>query len=480
MQSLVETLFRPEDAGLPAFADAEASLTRGEFAAAVANFARRLADLPPVAGLLMPNGVRWAVAAVAAAVAGKTLVPLPTFFTDAQVAHVLADAGVGFLITDSPVHAAGALPTIAVTVDRSPLAEPTIRPGFGVVTYTSGSTGAPKGVRLGGRQIAWSARALAFASKATSRDRNLSLLPLSLLLEMISAVFVPLVVSGSTVFDREMADAVGRGAVRSIAGAFQRAQPTTAVLVPQLLKIWTAELAATGGMAPMSLRFVAVGGAPVPATLAEAAIGRGIPVHEGYGLSECCSVVALNQPGHRAPGTVGQPLPGLSVTLDDGEIVVAGPSVTDGYLGRSDHDGPWRTGDLGRFDAAGNITVLGRKDNLIVTGYGRNVSPEWVETTLLSDPRLMLACVSLPSDGRLTALLIPAPGADQSVLGLASSGLAELTASLCSALPTYARPQRTLAMSLAEARANGLITDNGRIRRRAIASFLAASTSDAA
>ena len=480
MQSILAALFQSEDAGLPAFADTEWDLSRREFAAAAAHFAARLADLPTVAAIWMPNGVRWAVAAVAAAMAGKVLVPLPTFFTDAQIAHVLADAGVGFIIADGPVRGAGALPTIAVTIDRHPVPAPAFKPGFGVVTYTSGSTGAPKGVRLSGRQIAWSARALALASKATAPDRNLSLLPLSLLLEMIAAVFVPLVVHGSTFFDRGVADAVGRGEVRSLASALDRRQPTTTVLVPQLLKIWTAELAARGGMAPASLRFVAVGGAPVPPALAEAAIDRGIPVHEGYGLSECCSVVALNQPGQRIAGTVGKPLAGLSVVIDDGEIVVDGPSVTDGYLGRANHQGPWRTGDLGRFEETGSLVILGRKDNLIVTGYGRNVSPEWVETTLLNDARLLLACVSAATDDQLTALLVPAPPVEGAVLGLTPPGLAELTAKLVAGLPAYARPQRTIALSLATARANGLVTDNGRIRRDAVASFLAASTSSAA
>lgn len=479
MHSVLEALLATtsEAADRPAFADAELALTRYQFANAAANFAHQVADAPNVVGILMPNGVRWAIAAVAAAMAGRVLVPLPTFFTWEQIAHVVADAGIGLILTDTPTpeESSSATPTLVVTVDDRQPADARLRSGFSVVTYTSGSTGTPKGVRLGSRQIGWSARALAKASGATSGDRHLSLLPLSLLLEMISAIFVPLIVEGATFFDRDMAEAVGRGRVGSLAAAFERHIPTTAVLVPQLLKVWAAELASTGQRAPSSLRFVAVGGAPVPLAVAEAAIKLGIPVHEGYGLSECCSVVALNSPGQRAPGTVGQPLDGLSVTLDNGEIVVAGPSVTDGYLGRADHKGSWHTGDLGQFDADGNLTVLGRKDNLIVTGYGRNISPEWVETALLNDQRLMLACLSGGAEAPLTALLIPAPFAEKAVLDISHEDLGEQVARLTAHLPTYARPERIVALSLIGARAAGLLTDNGRVRRAAVAKFLQTS-----
>lgn len=480
MHTVLEALLATtgEAADKPAFADAELALSRRQFANATSNFAHHLKDMPDVVGILIPNGVHWAVAAVAAAMAGKTLVPLPTFFTREQMAHVVADAGIGLILTDTPPPQGNPKvtpPALVVTIDDRQPADIRLRPGFSVVTYTSGSTGTPKGVRLGSRQIGWSARALAKASGATSGDRHLSLLPLSLLLEMISAIFVPLAVEGSTFFDRDMAEAVGRGRPGSLATAFARHQPTTAVLVPQLLKIWAAELAATGSKAPSSLRFVAVGGAPVPLAVAETAIKLGIPVHEGYGLSECCSVVALNSPGQRVPGTVGRPLDGLDVTLDKGEIVVTGPSVTDGYLGRPDHKGAWHTGDLGQFDADGNLTILGRKDNLIVTSYGRNVSPEWVETVLLNDQRLMLACLSGAAEQPLTALLIPAPYAEKAVLDASTEELGEQVAQLTAQLPVYARPERVVAISLIGAKTAGLLTDNGRVRRTAVATFLKTS-----
>lgn len=471
------------DGSAGAFADMEYDLNRREFLAAVSHLATRLQPMPRVIGILMPNGVAWAVAVVAAAAAGKTIVPLPTFFSAPQIAHIVADAGVELILTDGRTDATDALKgvaTLVVTVDtKTPsLLRPT--PGFGAIIYTSGSTGTPKGVRLSERQIAWSTRALAEASEATHADSYLSVLPLSLLLEMLAAIFVPITVGGRTVFDRQTADAIGCGKVQSLAGVFERHQPTTSVLLPQLLKIWVAELSARGQTAPASLRFVAVGGAPVPTAVADRAVLLGIPIHEGYGLSECCSVVALNRPGTRVAGTVGRPLDGLNVTIEDGEIIVSGPSVTDGYLGKPDHCGPWRTGDLGRFDDAGNLIVLGRKDNLIVTGYGRNVSPEWVETALLSDPRLALACVSGGSDQPLTALLLPAPAAESWFMAASEADLIGLVLDLTSALPSYARPERAIALSLATARTECLITDNGRVRRSAIAAFLSSRSEQVA
>jgi len=145
----------------------------------------------------------------------------------------------------------------------------------------------------------------------------------------------------------------------------------------------------------------------VPLQVAEMAWQLGIPVHEGYGLSECCSVVAVNRPGERCSGTVGRPLNGLDVSIVSGEIVVDGPSITDGYLGQDPAQRPWRTGDLGAIDQDGFLTIHGRKDNLIVTSFGRNISPEWIETMLLGDLRIAFCAVVGHGEPYLTVVIIP-------------------------------------------------------------------------
>ena len=97
----------------------------------------------------------------------------------------------------------------------------------------------------------------------------------------------------------------------------------------------------------------------------------------------------------------------LNMSIDDGEIVVDGPSITDGYLGQSPAQKPWRTGDLGAIDQDGYLKIQGRKDSLIVTSFGRNVSPEWIETMLLGDLRVAFCAVVGHGEAYLTAVIAP-------------------------------------------------------------------------
>jgi long-subunit acyl-CoA synthetase (AMP-forming) len=296
-------------------------------------------------------------------------------------------------------------------------------------------------------------------------------LPLPLLLETICAIFIPTSLGAYVHFDTDLAERTGRGDVTGIAKAFETHRPTTSVLVPQLLKYWVAELEAIGQTAPSSLRFVAVGGAPVPKQVANAAWLLGIPVHEGYGLSECCSVVAVNRPEERRPGTVGQPLSGLSVWIDDGEIVVDGPSITDGYLGQGAANRPWRTGDLGEIDRDGFLAVQGRKDSLLVTPFGRNVSPEWVETMLLADQRIALCVVTGHGEAHLTSLLIPSSAGMAWFATATRAKILELLSDRCAEAPEYAVPREYVVISFEEALNNQLIS-NGRPVRKKVGKFV--------
>jgi long-subunit acyl-CoA synthetase (AMP-forming) len=312
---------------------------------------------------------------------------------------------------------------------------------------------------------------LAAATQASASDSYLSVLPLPLLLETICSIFIPASIGAYVHFDTDLADRAGRGDVTGIAKAFEAYRPTTSVLVPQLLKHWIAELQAAGQQAPSSLRFVAVGGAPVPKQVADVAWRWGIPVHEGYGLSECCSVVAVNRPKERRPGTVGQPLNGLRVSIDKGEIVVDGPSITDGYLGQKSAKRPWPTGDLGAMDRDGFVTVLGRRDNLLVTSFGRNVSPEWIETMVLADPRIALCVVTGHGEPHLTSLLIPSAAGAAWFATATRSEVLELLSDLCSEAPAYAVPSAYVITSFEHALKDQLIS-NGRPVRKNIGRFV--------
>ena len=456
-----------------AVTDGHGSITRSDLLSKVQGLASELVEQPKTIGILAPNGVEWVVAQLACAFAGKITVPLPAFFSPTQIGHVVRNASIGSILTTNETAsvASGAGVPTSLIDHSSPKGSFQPLPGFGQIIYTSGSTGRPKGVRHESGQISWSATALAAATGATAKDTYLSVLPLPLLLETICSIFIPAMLGAYVHFEPDFADQVARGSARGISGVFEANQPTTSVVVPQLLKQWVGELRLGAKRAPSSLRFVAVGGAPVPTQVADAAWELGIPVHEGYGLSECCSVVSLNRPGERRPDTVGRPLEGLCVSLDEGEIVVDGPSITDGYLGQEPPKRPWRTGDLGAFDENGFLRIQGRKDSLIVTSYGRNISPEWIETMLLADPRIAFCAVVGHGKPYLTAVIFPSSIGEDWFANIPESDLRLFVAKCCAQAPDYAVPQACIVVSSQEATDNQLLA-NGRPARKQVDSFV--------
>jgi long-subunit acyl-CoA synthetase (AMP-forming) len=471
MVELLEVLCEPSRyaSGAVAMSDDQGCITDHELVARVAGLAEEFGTLPQVIGLLGANGIDWAAALLAAWMSGKTVVPIPTFFSRRQLEHVLHDAGIAHVVaTPDALAAAAALGVGATSVSQKRADQtPFVSSGAGMIVYTSGSTGRPKGVRLGLEQIDCQARALAAAIKAEPRDLNLSVLPLALLLETITAICVPVLVGARTHFASALAENIGAGRQADLTWAFWEVQPTTTVLVPQLLAGLVGQLATRNLRAPASLRFVAVGGARVAETLTARAWALGIPVHEGYGLTECCSVVSLNRPGRRRAGTVGEPLPGLDVRIEDGEIVVRGPTIMDGYLHGPRSEGVWRTGDLGERDGDGFLSVTGRKDNLLVTANGRNISPEWIEAMVLSDPRVA-ACVLLDHDtSQLSMLLIPSQHGEEWLMESPRAHILLWLEQICIDAPAYAVPKDFVVCPMSQAKRIGLLTANGRVVREA-------------
>ena len=166
----------------------------------------------------------------------------------------------------------------------------------------------------------------------------------------------------------------------------------------------------SGWTAPPSLRFIAVGGAPVAPDLLARATALGLPVYEGYGLSECASVVCLNTPEARRAGTVGRPLPHVQIRVDErGELHVRGATML-GYLGEAPAiaDAEVATGDLGTLDADGHVRIHGRLRNVYITSFGRNVSPEWVEREIAAEPGIGQVLVHGEARPYPVALIVPA------------------------------------------------------------------------
>jgi long-subunit acyl-CoA synthetase (AMP-forming) len=420
---------------------------------------------------LLPNGPAWIVADLAALRAGVVSVPLPLFFTAEQQAHALRATGAdAVLATPAPSAAPAESLTVAgerLALSRRIAAVVPMPRGTRKVTFTSGSTGQPKGVCLGEAMLSV-ADGLAESLAPLAVRRHLCALPLPLLLENIAGVYAPLAVGAKVVVP--LGERVGlRGSSTFNAAALDAAarnhRAESTIVLPQMLRAWSSWRAAVRAAPLPALKFVAVGGAHVGASvLAQARLG-GLPAYEGYGLSEAASVQTLNLPHADRPGSAGRVLPHARVRVDsDGQIRVGGALML-GYLGDAGTASPawWATGDLGRIDADGFLHVDGRRRNVLITSFGRNVSPEWVESELQASPAIAQAVVLGDGQPALAAVLWPAraDGGDDE--------LAEAVERANARLPDYARINRWLRGQAPFSAAGGMATANGRPRREAIA-----------
>lgn len=428
-----------------------------------------------VLAVLADNAPEWVIADLAALRAGCVHLPLPTFFSQAQLAHALEQTGADALLTDQAARidalalgytCAASWHGLAWMRRACPAAA--LPAGTAKVSFTSGSTGSPKGVCLSADGLRRTAAALVATLADLSITRHLAVLPLALLLENVAGVYAPLL-RGAEIILPGLAQLGWRGMAGFDAAALCRALETTRphslILVPELLKAWL--LVADQHAQPDSSRFVAVGGARCDATLIEAARGRGLPVYEGYGLTECGSVVSLNRPGADQAGTVGRPLSHARVRVDAVREVHIATACFLGYLG---DDGGTATqvfssGDLGYLDPAGYLRLSGRRKSLLITAYGRNVSPEWVEASLVAQPEIAQALVLGDARPWLVALLVVMPDMDETALAVA-------VARANGGLPDYARVGDWLVVAPFTS-ANGQATGNGRFIREAIAAAYA-------
>ena len=397
----------------PCVRDDNVELTYAEFDSRIAAFAGQLAELGfgrgDVLAIMLPNRVELLVALFAAWRLGGAATPVNPVFTATEADHQIADSGATVVVNLGPDAPTAGRPVIHVGEMRAvsagaPVPPVALRPDdLALLIYTSGSTGRPKGVMLDHANAEAMSSTMAQHFALTERDHCLLVLPLF----HVNAIMVSALASFRS------------GGQLSIVGSFsasrffeqvERLHPTYFSAVPTIYAL-LASLPDDVRPDTSSLRFVVCGAAPVSAELLDRCEQRfGFTMVEGYGLTEGTCASACNPvDGVRKLGTVGPALPGQRIEIrgedgatlpagEVGEVVIAGPTVMRGYLGKPEAtaetlvDGWLRTGDVGRLDEDGYLTIVDRVKDMIIRG-GENIYPKEIEAVLTAVPGVLEAAV---------------------------------------------------------------------------------------
>jgi len=297
-----------------------------------------------------------------------------------------------------------------------------------LIVYTSGTTGNPKGVMISFGNIYSQLRDFEEMFKITSKHTLLSILPLNHLLELDCGFFGMLYMGAKIVYIKSLNP-------KELTSTMKEKGITNMIVVPLVAKMLknsidkqinklpkTAKKAfdimyKIAKFAPLKLRrlmFKSIidglggklecficGGAPLEDNVAEFFERIGIPIFQGYGLTETSPTISTNRYGHSKIGTVGKALPSVLVKIaDNGEILATGPNVMQGYYNKPemtkeviDEEGWFHTGDIGEIDKDGFIKITGRIKNMIVLGGGKKIFPEEVEAVLETSSLIKELCV---------------------------------------------------------------------------------------
>ncbi|MFI7669561.1 class I adenylate-forming enzyme family protein [Nocardia sp. NPDC049526] len=416
----------------PALSDGSQSLTNAELLDRVRAASEHLRSLGigpgDVVALQLKNRIEFVLLLFGAWRLGATITPVNPSLTDNEVVRQLDDSGARLLVVEDDITPAGGITTLTVgdlytgaassglasehssaldllyqtavewiqqpQVDSSALA---------LLIYTSGTTGVPKGVMLDHGNIDAMAAMGVESLSVGPTDRCLLILPLFHVNGIVVSILTPLLAGASVVI-------AGRFDPRTFFDLVESERPTFFSGVPTIYSILAA-LPDSVRPDTSSLRFGICGAAPASAELLTRFEARyGFPLIEGYGLSEgTCGTTINPLAGPRRAGTVGIPFPGQEIRIVDdsgtevapgmdGELVVRGPNVMRGYLGRPDEtarvivDGWLHTGDVGHVDADGYLTLVGRSKDMIIRG-GENIYPKEIEDVLVGDSSVLEAAV---------------------------------------------------------------------------------------
>jgi long-chain acyl-CoA synthetase len=382
----------------------------------------------PRVGLLLPAGAGFVASFYGTLLAGKGVVPINFLLGDREVAHCIADSGVDTIVTIPQL--AGRLkdtPLKIVDLTQLPQTPSGIQPKFpevkgddlAVVMYTSGTSGLPKGVALTYGNLHSDVQAAITHARLEGKHKFLGIIPLFHSTGMLATMVAPVTLGAMTVY-------IGRFSPVATIKAIREHQISVIAAVPSMYGA-LARLKDAGPADAVSLYAAISGGEPLPANVREAFQAKfGQPLYEGYGLTETIGPVAFNTPQVHKPGSVGTPIPGVTIKIVDeegnaapqgqsGEVWLKGPMIMKGYFNLPKEtaaaltaDGFFKSGDLGMIDAEGFLHITGRKKELIIVA-GEKAVPREIEEALMKHPAVAEAAVlgrKDPSRGEVVAAFV--------------------------------------------------------------------------
>jgi acyl-CoA synthetase (AMP-forming)/AMP-acid ligase II len=392
-------------------ADDSSNLTNRQFhsrvLAAAGVFADRGVGVGDVVAIMLPNQVEFVVAMFAAWRLGAAVTPMNPGLTNKEAAHQLVDSGAKLLVNisgETVIPSVQPLPVADLEAGAPytgmPIAE---LAALALLIYTSGTTGLPKGVMLDHANIEAMSQMGRHSLKVTAADHCLLILPLFHVNGIVVSTLIPLSSGGRVSIRKRFNVDTFFEDVEWLRPTYFSAVPTIYAMLsalPREVKPYTS-----------SLRYGICGAAPASAQLLEKFEARfGFPLLEGYGLSEGTCASTINPfDGLRKVGTVGLPFIGQRIAIADpsgvhlpqgaiGEVLVQGPNVMRGYLGKPEEtaktivDGWLHTGDIGRIDEDGYLAIVGRLKEMIIRG-GENIYPKEIEDVLCEFPGVLEAAV---------------------------------------------------------------------------------------
>lgn len=452
---MASVALHPERPALWRFVDARwEAVTYGALAAAAAHIARRLAEhgIGPEQriAIAITDRSSWGVTYLGVIFSGATAVPIEPLLKPPEIGAILHDADVALIIHDGRIDLgkhAGAhqivtlnsiWPDIAAGEGESEITLPSVTAdALATIIFTSGTTGRTKGVMLSHGNLVGDILGVDAMGLLSGSDILLSVLPIHHAFEFTAGFLYPLAIGAQVAYARSLKS-------RDIIADLGANRATVILAVPLLFENIVNSIRAkvqASGVAKRrtfnmllalsrkargmgwrgagrfffksmrrkagldTLRILVSGGAALPPFVAEYCDTIGLPLVQGYGLTETSPVATVNRPTAYRYDTVGPPVPTAEVQIIDprpdgiGEIAIRGPMVMKGYWRQPEEtakvmrDGWLLTGDLGMIDPDGHLRICGRSKNLIVTGAGKNVYPEEVEAVLCARPEIAEAVV---------------------------------------------------------------------------------------